>query len=393
MTRSNFFRATAFLFIFVFALPFAIGAQSLMKTFTRYQPDWGDTVIFPFQKMEYTYDDNGNQTSMTSSMWNKQRSEWRVDRKTEYTNDVKGNHLLSITKAQKTTGWINANKTTFEYDAKGKLALITNYSWKKAGEDFAWVNDSKTAYTYDENGNEVSHIYTVWRDGAWLDLLRTNRHSEGYSYSESWNKEKGFWEKKYETGSSSTEFLDGEKITTMSNWNAKKKKWDPSIKTRALYGKDGHATENITEFYDTLAQKWNVSFRGVFTYDEHGDQVRGDVYSWNSKTKTWEFSGYSTWEYEHRSKKDANAAKIKEGDILISPNPAQDIVTVTRTGNPNSENTITLFDPDGKMVKEFKTKGTSSSFSVKGMRPGTYTLDLVCSDENIFILKNLYIER
>lgn len=392
MTPSRFFRIIAFLFAFVSA-SFNGAAQSLMKTFIRNQPEWMDTVIFPFQKMEYSYDDNGYKTGMTSSMWNKQRGEWRVDSKIEYFNDATGNHTYSLMKTLKATGWVNYSKSTFEYNAKGKLALLTTYSWKKQGDDFTWVNNSKTAYTYDENGNEVSQIYTVWRDGAWLDLLRTNYHSAGNQYSESWDKEKGLWVKKYETSSKSVEFHNNEKISTSSNWNAKKQIWVPSMRTTYTYSQEGRVAQNMTEFYDTLTKKWEPFFKGVFSYNEYGDQVRGDGYSWNAKTKTWNFSGFSTWEYEHRSKKDVSAVQIKESDILISPNPAQDIVTVTRTGNPDSENTITIFDAGGKMVKEFKTTGVTSTFSVKGMRPGTYTLDLVCPDENIFILKNLYVER
>jgi hypothetical protein len=46
-----------------------------------------------------------------------------------------------------------------------------------------------------------------------------------------------------------------------------------------------------------------------------------------------------------------------------------------------------------KVLKEFKSAGATLTFSVKGMRPGTYTLDLACEKEHIYTLKNLYVER
>ena len=52
MNLTRLFRATVFLFIFLFVLPLTGAGQSLMKTYIRYQPEWKDTLTFYVDMMK-----------------------------------------------------------------------------------------------------------------------------------------------------------------------------------------------------------------------------------------------------------------------------------------------------------------------------------------------------
>ena len=134
-------------------------------------------------KFEYTYDANGNMSSLIQSEY--KNNEWiktyesifingdakiiyyvsfnldgTFKRKSEYTYDANGNRLTYTYSEYKNNEWIKTNESIF---INGDAKIIYSVSFN-SDDTFK----SKEEYTYDANGNELTSTHSEYKNNAWV---------------------------------------------------------------------------------------------------------------------------------------------------------------------------------------------------------------------------------
>lgn len=148
------------------------GDSPVYSTQIAYLPDGaGDWV--PYQKGDYTMDDNYNTTEEIFSLW------------------VEGN----------VNDWVPVMKNEATYDEESRLTSYFPYVWDN--NTSGWVGDKSSAYegqrfAYTQNGDDALQIDYTWENNAWLEY----KHTE-YTYNNAalmtmreelyWNREKQDW--------------------------------------------------------------------------------------------------------------------------------------------------------------------------------------------------------
>ena len=110
---------------------------------------WNDIAWDLTEKINWTYDVNGNQLSEIHCDWDEGLSEWVNWRKLENTYDTNGNKLLeTVSKWNKTLGvWDDKyQKTEYTYDADGNILISIEYEWKTGTS--SWIVSRQTTWYY-----------------------------------------------------------------------------------------------------------------------------------------------------------------------------------------------------------------------------------------------------
>ena len=144
---------------------------------------WDPTGRFwvPGGKDEYSYDAGGNLASLIFSYWNDSTSQFVLNYKGEFNYDANGYDTLDIYSNwyAVTSEWIIEHKTENTFDDAGNLTSLVDYFWTEATSKRE--NSYKYENTYDVNGNLTGSIYFQWDETSsqWLIIdKRTYYYSE-----------------------------------------------------------------------------------------------------------------------------------------------------------------------------------------------------------------------
>lgn len=166
-------------------------------SYNTYLLDFNDDGSFN-QIKEYTYDDNGNKTSESTTKYI--NGEWikistvifingneyttysvgftnrgALRDKIESTYDEYGKKILEIRSIIKGGTWTYSDKYEYTYDDNGNLISEIHYDPLDGG----WVYKTKTESTYDSNGIGTSWVLSNYLNGNWVYVQKSD-----YSFDE-----------------------------------------------------------------------------------------------------------------------------------------------------------------------------------------------------------------
>jgi|GEM_PF-3658079 len=189
-----------------------------------------DSDTLDIFNLEY---ENGNMS--TSYSRHKEDGEWNIDEKLDFTYDngilVEAIQSMYIDAGQ----WEPQYKTTYEYNADGKLITEISYDWE---DNSTWFPSDKTEYSYSEAGNLVAE-------------------TEYGNYSDLWEEQDKFLYTEDEAGL----ILSGCEM----EYNSDDAKWDSVAKYNFSYDSYGQLiTEEVAYFENEI---WNNGLLKKYTYD------------------------------------------------------------------------------------------------------------------------------
>jgi len=127
-------------------------------------------------KSEYSFNSNNN-TSIISYTWDTLGLKWDYILKFEYEYDNLNRRISSTNWIWSNNNWSNTSKTTYSYDANGNIILQNNYAWDISTN--AWLLSSKDEFTYDINNRRISAIHSLSFGGViWMNSTKID-----YTYS------------------------------------------------------------------------------------------------------------------------------------------------------------------------------------------------------------------
>jgi hypothetical protein len=137
--------------------------DSIRKDF-YWDPDSGNSINY--QKVEYAYDDKGNETSQIYQTFDNKTSQWILSSKTEATYNNQRNRILETFYTWQTSSshWVASVKTEFFYDGNGNDTLETLYIWNTNANK--WIVSCKVENSYNAKGNKILRVDYKWVEGS-----------------------------------------------------------------------------------------------------------------------------------------------------------------------------------------------------------------------------------
>ncbi len=351
------------------------------------------------ERINRTFDQNNNVLSFEYEYWVANGAYWKKGTKTLYTYDAQ-NHITEQIGMQG-----DANNTTYEnkarwvctYDGAGNQLTSLYQLWTNN----AWVDKNKLTYTYNATNGMTSKIQINWDGNSWL-----NSHKYTYTLNSAnlptleqhfdWNngwKVDGQHNRTYDGNNNKTEDI----FQTYSN-NA----WVNESKQTITY--DNNNNDLVWTSQEWVNNAWKNWGRTVDAYDNNGNEISTNVQDWvnnawkddnkmvrdyNTDNLCTQYTRYywdgnafvltnaserSNYYYEEYFPTSIAEQKLN-ADVRIFPVPASDVVNVSVNWKEQQSFTVSIWDMQGRVALQWSEAATTQyrrAIPVGHLAPGTY---------------------
>lgn len=242
-------------------------------------------------KYEYTWYDSKNKTSeIYYSSWDALAQNWIPDQKHEWIYDAKGNCISANTWVWKNNAWENYAKYEGTYDDRGNTLSETNAMWDAVAN--TWVNYYKNEYTYDDKDHKLSETGYNWdsNNNVWIpdnqfksEYRADGKTSDEYSYF--WNQTTAAWENQFHEVNvylPSSDILYG---TVTKIWEGND--WKNYFTRLYTYAGEELIASEATAYWSSEAEDWINDGKEEYTYNEAGELLSHAKYIWFSDLDAW----------------------------------------------------------------------------------------------------------
>jgi hypothetical protein len=339
--------------------------------------DWNGTDWVGYLRYTYTYNENNDETSRLIEQWNNDAWENYLQIITTYDPNYNPIHVLS--QSWQDNAWENTQQTTTTYNEQHYPFMVLVESWN--GD--SWVNTFQSGHLYDDNNNVTSEVFLSWNGFDWKGI-------SFYTYTYDTNN--NMITQLYQTDDNGV-WVNNEYTTSTYDQSN-------NLITALLQGWDGFGWQDIKQFF--------------YTYDGHDNLISYDIQEWWGE---WYIIDRYTYHYDDNNFQNYYAYKAYDldgvfvygdsthfyyrtitaiGDILpdsdqimISPNPANDLITIS---SENEINGISVFNLLGKKI--YATEKTSdlqtNEMDISTWPAGIYLVQIKEGDR--FFTKKLVVQ-
>lgn len=235
-------------------------------TYERYIQDTINNSLIPFERREFSYNEDGNNELMLLQNWNVNSSRWEDIRKEVFIYDDNGNlegEIYSRWDPQ-LMDWLIENRSEYTYYETGQRKSSTHFTRNRSTNQM--VESRRTEYFYDENGySDTITIITYWRDLEGIQWIPKSKYC--YAFDP----------------------LGNELLKAEEDWDPQKQEWVERHRTENVfyYNKQDLVVvilTSIKEFPDTLLR---LSSLDSFEYDQKGRLLLNSQYTWDDESKNW----------------------------------------------------------------------------------------------------------
>ena len=313
-----------------------------------------------YEKTEYTYDANENETRLERFIWRAERNAWVSYYKTETTYDAKGNKKLemsSILNNIETNELVGYEGVACWYDADGRRHDLDFYWNTESGQWDLSSSDVLVNTEYDAANKKTLELYKAYdaNTATWVDFRKIE-----YAYN-------------------------GDKtIATTYKWDATATAWAASSKTETTFDEDTQNNTVITEYeWSTEGNTWIGSSKTEYVFA--GNKPLEFNYNWNYEENKFEYTAEglpiqrtnSVW--DSGKKQWVNASKLVLSDDPNYVFIGKPLYPVYYTWNAESNN----WEESSDYV--FLNYNNYNGNVMASVTYNVNTLLLVFQDDNMFI--------
>jgi len=275
-------------------------------------------------KDEYSWDGKKNNNLLLKYFWDYNLGEWVNSTKREKTFDAAENITsdASYYWSSDTKAWIGTTKQEFGWNSSGKRTLLFSFYWSMTTSN--WVPDLKTESTFNAHGDEVSNLTTRWTGDNYLEFYNKTENTYNASFkitrsiTYNWVSLTSDWVKFYtidytyntDGNLSSVVYLysptpespgnGSDKFETIYDnqgngilwnyytWNSADSVWDNKLRNEYTFSSRGDMTSSTSMSWDTAVSDWNTQSRYDYYFDQNGKKT-------GSEWTTWGIAGQNTF--------------------------------------------------------------------------------------------------
>jgi|GEM_PF-3857551 len=339
----------------------------------------GSSYDFETQRVQ-TMDGAGNITERTYNMWDNANANWKAQGRDLYIYNAQ-NKLVSMQYQPWSTAmnnWGNDTLYEFTYDtATSKLAFIEGKTWNDTGN--YWNVSFRYAYNYDVNGDIFSETLQSWSPS---DLSYKNVSRYKYTYN------------------------NGNMINaTYQDWNTGLSNWANNQQMVYTYNGSGDLTESTVQNWNNALNMWQNDVKYAYTHDGNGNTLTETKMTWGGSaytntdrvsltynnnnqpltimTDSWDGLNWAnnanSVAYDLYYEELLSVPEVTAFETKIYPVPASNQFTVELNSKNAETVTMTLFDVQGRAVKQWKNQVSgqfAAQISVSELPAGSYWLKI-----------------
>jgi len=360
-----------------------ISSDTIYVTISILDEQW-DTLMSGWvnsEKDTYTYDAKGNKTEKLTHYWN--GIEWVLSWKSTYTYDVNGNGTEELFKYWNGSVWVSDRKYTYTYDANRRITEMLIQAWNGS----AWDNNMKITYTYDVSGKPIEELDQMWNGSAWINYSKyvvtyDAKENPTQEMRQNWNgstwMDSTKWTFTCDTSGNITEEI-------LQNWNGST--WINSDKYTYTYNANGNFTGYIYQEWNSNA--WVNNEKATYTHDTNGNGKEMLIQRWNGSA--WaNYRKYTiTWQMLIIDDVKEQANVISGFSLSANyPNPFNPQTKIYFSVPKESYITLKIYDLLGREVatlaQEKKQQGEYSiTWNAERVPSGVYYYRLVAVDPSL----------
>ncbi|NDW08931.1 T9SS type A sorting domain-containing protein [Dysgonomonas sp. 520] len=297
----------------------ATGKRSLIKGYKKNAGDWAQD-----NEVNYTYDVNGNISGKSGSFSLDGTSNLIPVYKYNFLYDASGFFVSDeyLSKAANESVLKGVSKHLYVYNGD-KIEEVVKYTWDSKSND--WAYSEKYIYAYDAKGNQVlAEVYSFYlRNNVWQTVRKEEK-----SYSAD-NKLQ---------------------VETYYENNNSREGWKNLSKTEYEYS--GDILQNKVTYTTQSGDDWINNSRYTYTYTG-SDLNKVSIEFWDQATGNWAQSGQDVYVYDNNKLAGVNSQLWNKGKNLWVNSQVKNYAY---PGNFSIEETVSMFDPKGKMLGTYKSE-------------------------------------
>jgi len=301
---------------------------------------WNGTAWVDSIQNQWMYDNNSNDTMLTSLTWNINQSQWvpQIVEHRTFTNNLLTDEVDQSYDALNQV-YTDTFHQVYTYNPNNSVADLTVQTYDVGGSK--WVNYARQLFNYNTLGFDTAVVLQQWNSG-WRDYLK-----EDYYYNPD---------------------------TTVA------------LSVYSFYSFSWQAVAKDTFIYD--ANKNMISHVGYGTGNHGYDTAGADIYTYNAynqctfaKNFTYNNGLVATGEsfYYYKLYTGVNDVAAEQNNLRLYPNPSGDVVHVNATLPAEGPVDVLVYNAMGQRVYQLhmgQAKSIAAMVPVNQLPAGLYTLSV-----------------
>jgi len=229
--------------------------ENFVQTYQLLSKTWEN-----YLKINYTYDERGNQIEEITQTWDKGFNNWvNAQLRTSVYNGSKKEEILFQEWKRPANEWFNVMRYLIKYNEKGNENIVTVNLYN--GITKSWDNYKRFIMEFDNEFSPPTNVVAeTFINGEWKTEGKYNMNYNG----------------------------KGDKVReTRYTWSQNMKNWIEALQMELIYDKKGNQIEYIEKKYDVNKSNWANFNRFTATYNEQNNMIEKVEYTFDRTSNQW----------------------------------------------------------------------------------------------------------
>lgn len=307
-------------------------------------------------KQVNTYNDRNNLIRNSTYQYDYDSQNWYESGRYEYTYDDKDRLSQEIQSYMYDQNTLMAySKDEYSYDENNNVTQATTSLWNPGSN--TWDSYLKQEQKYDSMNNMESYQASIYDTDSqtWISFVKLIFEQEdsvtknGLAYF--WNDSTGDWMalNKYQVKTD----ISGDTLSYADYvWNADDSTWSISDIESWTYNEAHLMTSDIYQYKDDSDNSWHKSDSVVYDYDNNGNLILLEDFTWNEEESVYLINSKTEREYDLST----------DGQNILLPKNSQSLIIIHSPNQLLSESDFQLDESGTSMVQSGKRKFFYSNF-------------------------------
>ncbi|MCF8234721.1 MAG: T9SS type A sorting domain-containing protein [Bacteroidales bacterium] len=322
-------------------------------------------------KNEFIYEASGKVAERSTYSWDVMNSIWKYSSKYEYSYNIHGDKILQLQYKGSGQNWVKKEKDTLIYDDNQIIRERITHQWQAIFQ--YWEKESRLLYFNSEKVTDSLYEYYALNDEWMLDEKTIYTYEDSlligaHTYSFEDETWKNLTMTNYDYDQSNHIILNEQYA-----WYPDLQQWQGLYKFTYVYNFDNLLSKSFSYNWHSEENEWINSRKSNFTYDENRLNIILETYLWNLIFEEFEIN---LKVFNYFTDVASVDEKLNRSELaVIYPTISNGSFHILAE-NGVSPLLMEMFATNGKLIKNQSLKPGLNTISVGNPEKGIYILKL-----------------